>query len=305
MDPAKLNKINTKALDARLSAYERQVAINYAEALKGIRNDIAKLYERYAVNGKLTYAEMSKYNRLASLEAQIAEILRPMFGKIDRLVDKVGPLEYEEGFYRTAWAIDQQSGVALRWGLLNTKAVREAVANPLDKIAKTRLRQDGLTKINRAVTQGLIRGESYPNMARAIKSAIEGNAYDAMRIVRTEGQRAQVLGQQANYAAARDIGVDMVEVWDATLDSRTRPSHGELDGVKARYDSDGQPYWYINGHLTHGPGQSGYPEEDINCRCRIRGQIAGHEPKVRRIAGKITKYETYAEWDRKRKQGRR
>jgi SPP1 gp7 family putative phage head morphogenesis protein len=295
VDPAKLNKINTKALDARLSAYERQVAINYAEALKGIRNDIAKLYERYAVNGKLTYAEMSKYNRLASLEAQIAEILRPLFGKIDRLVDKVGPLEYEEGFYRTAWAIDQQSGVALRWGLLNTKAVREAVANPLDKIAKTRLRQDGLTKINRAVTQGLIRGESYPNMARAIKSAIEGNAYDAMRIVRTEGQRAQVLGQQANYEAARDIGVEVVEVWDATLDSRTRDSHGELDGVKAKY-RDGKPYWDTEVGEVSGPMQSGVPEFDINCRCRIRGEIDGFKPEKRRIGGKIQKYQTYSEW---------
>jgi uncharacterized protein with gpF-like domain len=292
----KYDDVVSRALKKNLSAYEREVMFNYAASLKAIRQDIGKIYERYAENGKLTNAEMSKYNRLASLERQLTEDLRPGFRKNTALLERMSKVEYEEGFFRTAWAIDQNTGVALRWGLLNPKAVEAAVANPLRKIAETRLKQDGIIKIRRAVSQGLIQGLSYPNMMRGIKDAINGNAADALRIVRTEGQRAQTLGQQANYERARDIGVEVVEIWDAALDDRTRDSHGALDGQPAQYDADAQPYWFVGGHRTHGPGQSGVAEEDCNCRCRVRGEVEGFAPEKRRVAGEITKYQTYSEW---------
>jgi len=295
-DIRRLEDIAKHALEKRLSAYEREVILNYAEALKKIRLDIGKVYEKYAINGKLTNAEMSKYNRLAALEKQIVEDLSPAVRKSARLVDKMSKVEYEESFFWYAWTIDQSAGVALKWGLLNENAVAAAVANPLEKIALTRLKQDGLIKIQRAVAQGLIRGESYPNMMKGIRDAINGNAADAMRIVRTEGQRAQVLGQQANYEQAREIGVEVVDVWDATLDARTRPSHGELDGVKAKY-RNGEPYWDNEVGEVSGPMQSGVASFDLNCRCRIRGEIEGYGPKVRRIRGEgIVPYKTYKEW---------
>lgn len=292
----KYERKNSQILEANLERYEREVIRNYREALKAIRDDIGKIYEKYAKNGKLTHAEMSKYNRLTSLERQLTEEIRPVFRKNGALIEKMARVEYEEAFYRTAWAIDQNTGVSLRWGLLNPKAVEAAVANPLRLIAEKRLRQDGLLKIQRAVSQGLIRGLSYPNMMKEIKGAINGNAEDALRIVRTEGQRAQVLGQQANYAEARDIGVEVVEVWDATLDSRTRNSHGALDGVRASYRSNGEPYWILAGDEVGGPLQSARPEQTINCRCRVRGEIEGFEPEKRRVAGKIQQYQTYKEW---------
>ena len=156
-----LENRNSQVLDANLTRYERELLRNYREALRDIRSDIGKVYERYAVNGKLTNAEMSKYNRLTSLERQLTEDIRPVFAKNQRLIERMSRVEYEEAFYRSAWAIDQNTGVALRWGLLNPKTVEAAVANPLRKIGEARLRQDGLIKIQRAVSQGLIRGLSY------------------------------------------------------------------------------------------------------------------------------------------------
>ena len=297
----KYERLNSQVLDANLTRYEREIIRNYAEGIESIRNDIGKVYERYAVNGKLTNAEMSKYNRLTSLEAQLTEDIRPVFRKNKALIEKMAKVEYNEAFYRTAWAIDQNTGVALKWGLLNPKAVEAAVANPLRLIGEKRLRQDGLIRIQRAVAQGLIKGDSYPRMMRGIRAAINGNAADALRIVRTEGQRAQVLGQQANYAEARDIGVEAVEVWDAALDDRTRDSHGALDGVRAQYRSNGEPYWNTEVGEVAGPMQSGYAGFDINCRCRVRAEVEGFEVDKRRIEGRIQKYQTYKEWDEKRK----
>ena len=52
---------------------------------------------------------------------------------------------------------------------------------------------------------------------------------NAYRIARTEGHRIQ--NQSAMKAAnkAKEKGADVVKQWDATLDSRTRPTHTLLD----------------------------------------------------------------------------
>lgn len=296
--PERLETIVFNALEKRLTRYEREVINNYAAALRSIRADIGKVYEKYAVNGILTNAEMTRYNRLKALEKQIVSDIGPALNGNQATIDKVPRVEYEEAFFRYAWATDNRVGAALNWGALNNDTVLAAVANPLADIAKDKLRKDSVLKIRRAVAQGLAQGSSYPNMMKGVKDAINGSASDAVRIVRTEGQRAQVLGQQETYARAEDIGVDMVQVWDAALDSRTRPEHGRLDGKEAEVDEIG-PYWKTSvttSGKVRGPLQFGDPAQDIHCRCRIRGQIKGFEPKQRRVAGKITKYITYEDW---------
>lgn len=289
-----------KVIDAYGRTVEREIVFNYAAALDSIRVDLAKVYERYAVNGELTHAEMSKFNRLTNLEKQIVEEMKPVFVKDQRLIDNMKTVTYEASFYRNAWAIDQTSGVALRWGLLNTEAVKAAVYNDFTELAYKKLRQDGLLKAQRAIRQGIIQGSSYPKMARLIKEQlIKPSISDAIRIARTEGQRAMVQGQQATYNKAEDLGVEMEQVWDAALDSRTRPAHGALDGVAAKVDSHGNKYWTSPavGAPISGPLQSGVASFDIRCRCRIRGQLKGYGPEVRRMRDKgIKPYETYSDW---------
>jgi len=301
---ARTDTIAAHALDARLQAYEKAVVANYRQALRNIRQTIGRLYEKYAVNGKLTYAEMSKYNRLSALEKQIQEDILPSIAKNQGIYKNMPPIEYEEAFYRYGWSIDQQLGASLKWGVLNENAVKAAVANPMNNIAVRRLRVNGIERIRSAVTQGLIRGDSYPNMMKGLRQSVNSTAKDALRIVRTEGQRAQVMGQEANYKDARGMGVEVVDIWDATLDGRTREDHGALDGQEAHYRS-GQPYWNTSVGEIRGPLQSGYASFDINCRCRIRGEVGDSKPEKRRINGEITEYETYAQWDAKRKAGRK
>lgn len=301
-DPARLDRIAKHALDVRLGRYEVTTKRFYRQQLDAMRVQMSKLYERYSANGKLTLAEMTKFNRLKSLDKQLTEILGPSANAEKSMIRKMSAVEYEEGFYRFAWTIDQQSGIALKWGLMNPDAVRAAVANPLREIATTRLRANGRQRIRSAIVQGLIRGDSYLNMMKGIRGAINGNANDALRIVRTEGQRAQVLGQMETYDKARDLGVDVRDIWDATLDSsRTRPSHGALDNVPASVDAAGNQYWNTAVGRVSGPTQSGVASFDINCRCRITGGIEGYEPKLRRIRGEgIVPYKTYAEWSKER-----
>jgi uncharacterized protein with gpF-like domain len=89
-----------------------------------------------------------------------------------------------------------------------------------------------------------------------------------------------------------------MKVWQATLDNKTRDSHQDMDCQKVKLDE-----MFIfqsgdnKGDETEGPGLSGIPEEDINCRCVMREEIVGYEPSIRgaRDEGNIP-YQTYEEW---------
>jgi hypothetical protein len=116
---------------------------------------------------------------------------------------------------------------------------------------------------------------------------------DAVRIVRTEGQRAAILGRQSALDTAVDKGVELVERWDATLDGDTRPEHQALDGVEKQEQG-----WYVPSiGWVSGPLQSGVPSFDINCRCTVSGVIEGLEPVLRRSrADGVIPYTKYDDW---------
>lgn len=274
-------------------AIETEIASNYRKALDDIRLKLSGLYEKYAKDGKLTYADMTRFNRLQKLDKDLVKILGPTSRRSTQLIEKLAEVNYNEAFFHTAWAVDQAIGVNVKWGLLNPESVKAAVENPLRKIAEERLKVNGITKIRSAVTQGLIQGTSYPKMSRMIKDAINGTLKDAVRIVRTEGQRASVIGSQAGFDSASDRGVEVKQIWDATLDGDTRPEHGALDGMEKQEQG-----WHVPGiGWIQGPMQSGVASFDINCRCTVRGEIEGLEPTLRRTREDgVVPYTNYSDW---------
>jgi SPP1 gp7 family putative phage head morphogenesis protein len=295
-DLGKLTKTANRQILSNDDIALREVRRNYAEALDDIRDSLRKLYDKYASEGRLTLAEMTKYNRLVNVEKQISGILGPMFAKNERIADKIASVNYEEAYYKHTWAISQVAGFDVQFGLLRPDDIKAAVNNPLRRIAEKRLKEDGRAKINRAITQGLIRGESYTAMSKAVKDSINGSYYDAERIVRTEAGRAMTLGTKKSYNTARDAGAEVVEVWDAALDGRTRPEHARLDGREAkRHDGDFEFHTSVG--WVKGPRLSGVASFDINCRCALVPTIKGYEPEARRIRDEgVQPYKTFKEW---------
>lgn len=274
----------------------RELMLNYSEAIDTIRDQLARVYEKYAERGRLTNAEMSKYNRLTALERQLTEDLRPVMLKNEALTDKLRRVQYDESFYRRAFGIDDVVGVQIRWGLLDTAAVRAALNaenyGRLYALAKDDLRRGTLVRARRAIAQGLIRGVTLREMMGGIRDAMGVTANDAMRIVRTEAHRARELGSLQATERAVDAGVDLVRVWDASLDSRTRTGHARLDGEAI--EPDGK--WCIGGVCTRYPGGFGVARLDINCRCTTVDEVRGFEPVRRRIEGRTQPYRTFRQW---------
>jgi SPP1 gp7 family putative phage head morphogenesis protein len=290
-----------KALLAREAQYERRVAAVLRKALDEIRAEMSKIYEKYAVNGILTKAEMTRYARYAAMETNIVGKLSPVIRASMDTIKRLQPDQYQAAFFRAAWEIDNAAGVALNWGIINTDAIRAAysITDPENKAMAEALKNYSLNargKIRKALNNGLAQGKSYPAMARDLKDALNKTNFEAMRIIRTEGQSAIAAGTADAYDRAIEDGVDGGVFWAATLDARTRDQHQAMDGQER--DKDGL-FHFPNGETAPYPGWEGLSAENrINCRCHLRFGIAGYSPQLRRTRDQgLIPYQTYSDWE--------
>jgi SPP1 gp7 family putative phage head morphogenesis protein len=286
-------KANAAYFERIEKKYEKDIAKIYRDALAEIRKEMSQVYEKYSTKGVLTKAEMTRYNRLVALEKRINDIMNPANKAAIKVIDRLKPEEYGEAYFRAAWAIDNATGVALDWGALDKKALIENLDNPFYTSATETILRTQEPQFRNAINRGLTLGQSYPDMMKDMRKAVNGKNFEVMRILRTELHAAQEAGTSAGYAEARDQGVEGVDVWVATLDNRTRDSHAAMDGVER--DADG----YFHGEITaEYPGDPGLDAaERINCRCSIRFQIDGMSPALRRSKEDgVIPYQTYRDW---------
>ena len=120
------------------------------------------------------------------------------------------------------------------------------------------------TNLNNELTktiekQGVNQWTSY-KQAQALKDTFDGNAYNALRVVRTEGNRLANAGTYLNSEDLKNEGVRIRRQWVATLGRTDRDSHQALDGQFE--DEDG--LFHIHGLSARYPGDFGDPAEDIS-----------------------------------------
>ena len=297
--PTRLETYQTQAFNAlrKLEAqYEKQVAEALLSALDEIRVQMSKLYERYAgSDGKLTKAEMTRYNRLATAEKELVATMNTATRANLATINRLRPEQYQAAFFYQAWAIDNASGLRLAWGQLNRDAILQNLASELYHISTERYGQDARLAIRAALNTGLAQGQGYREMMRDLKTAINTTNARALRILRTEGQTAVNAGTEAAYTRAIDKGVQGSVVWSATLDGRTRDDHAAMD--QQVQDENGL-FRLPDGETAPYPGWEGLSAaERINCRCTTRFQIDGYEPALRRSRDEgLVPYQSYAEW---------
>jgi len=245
---------------------------------------------------------MTKYNKYITMEKQMLAIIDPAITDTIKDIRRLSPQMYNESFFEYAWAMDNGNGVRLSYGNINPDTVMElfSITNPknIEIIeALKKYKADAPRLIRSALLNGLSQGKSYSKMMRDIQKALNMIAYKALRIVRTEGQRAINTAQYDLYLTAKNKGIEGNEVWDAALDNRTRDSHRDADGqVKGEKGVKGK--FVINGWPALYPLDRDLPaEESINCRCRTRFEVDGYAPQLRRTRDQgVIPYQTYDEW---------
>ena len=124
-------------------------------------------------------------------------------------------------------------------------------------------------KVNSEVLQGVLQGDSIPNLAKRLRNVTEMNRASSIRNARTSCTSAENKGRMDMLHDAEDNGVKTQKGWLATNDSRTRDSHAELNGVFVDIDDE-----FDNG-LEYPGDPNGDPAEVYNCRCTLVYKVVG------------------------------
>jgi SPP1 gp7 family putative phage head morphogenesis protein len=277
---------------------KKQLLPAYKQSLDSIRGDLALLYEKYSKDGVLRMADVSKYNRLRTLEADIAKEMSRLGVKQIGVTSHTIKDVYQESYYRAAFALEKEAQVKLRFGQLPAKQVEAALVNPMDRIGwKDRTKEQAALstrQIKEEITRGIIQGKCYPDVARSVKERMDIAAGRAERIVRTEAHRARTMGTLDSLHHAERIGVELTYIWSAAIDDRTRSSHADMDSREANKDN---LFEFPDGTLVEGPGLHPDPAESINCRCALRANVSGMAPELRRVRGAgVVQYQSYHQW---------
>ena len=105
-------------------------------------------------------------------------------------------------------------------------------------------------QINNAVTQGILLGESIPNIAKRLAGVTDMNRKAAIRNARTMTTSAENGGRIDSYKRAEDMGIKITQEWLATKDGRTRHEHAMLNGQEVKV---GEPF-KVDGYEIMFPG---------------------------------------------------
>lgn len=152
-------------------------------------------------------------------------------------------------------------------------------------------------KIQSAVLQGVLQGESSNSVAQRLRKVGQMAYNDAVRYARTMTTSAQNAGRYQSYREAEALGVDLTIEWSATLDHRTRHDHRLMHGQRTDVD---KPFRTPDGYTIYYPadctGESTAPQSQIwNCRCTLLAWVKGFEHDKVTSSPKMGDM-TYEEW---------
>lgn len=132
-------------------------------------------------------------------------------------------------------------------------------------------------KVNSAILQGILQGESAKQMAKRLQGVTEMNKASAMRNARTAVTGAQNKGRFDAMQKLSDDGVIMKKEWIASSDPvRTRDAHKELNRVQVDVD---KPFENSLGRIMYPGDPNAAPANVYNCRCTLAEVFVGFKPK--------------------------
>ena len=308
-DLRKLQLGQFDAWEKRQDVIDRVLLRNFKASYLATVQQIATLYAKVGLDDPVNGIYIRKedaihYNQLYNRLANIEKELRALEKAGVKLTEENSAQSFQDGYYRNVWAYNQAVGVPLGIPALPIEAIKSAVypslrIGPDKKVGLSLVTTwnknttDQIYKTQSAIIRGITLGQSYTKVARSIKAEFDKGLWQAMRVVRTEAGRNWSEGAEASHNAAIEAGLDVKKRWSASLDSRTRLSHANLDVTFA----DNEGLFYLGGEGQPQPRLFSDPAESINCRCSVYDVIDDITPTVRRIRGQgIVPYQTFAEW---------
>lgn len=231
--------------------------------------------------GKMTESDFNEWRRRQMVTGRRWEDMRDTLAADLSKVNQIAAGMVNNDLYDvfalnanyTEYSIENGARINYGFTLYDRHTVANLVQNDPDlipwkpKIDVAEDRRWNREMITRHITQGILQGESIPNLAKRLMQTVHNDELAAVRTARTAVTAAENAGRQMVYDEAHNMGIVLEKEWMATLDARTRSSHGAADGQRVPLD---KPF-IVNGHSMMCPGDASAPAgERYNCRCTMR-----------------------------------
>lgn len=313
------------ATDKLLKRLEKDVAREYKTAVKEMQEKLTayletteeqrKIQEGLLKAGKITSEEYSNWCYRHTMVGKRWEAMRDTLAADmhhaneialgitkDRMPD-VYALNANYGTYQI-----EQFGIDTGFTLYNHDTAeyllgdqRQLMPKPSTRkaaqIAANKDMQWNEKKIQSAVLQGVLQGESSYDVAKRLVQVGQMNYNSAVRYARTMTTSAQNAGRYQAFRRAKGLGVDLTIEWQATLDGRTRHDHRQMHGQRREVD---EPFKTPDGYEILYPadctGDSYELQSEIwNCRCTLISWVKGFEGDTVKSSPKMNGM-TFEEW---------
>lgn len=289
--------------DELLDGLERRLAEEYAKASRDMQRKFREYMERFDAEdaaqrkfleaGKITQADYSNWRFRHMMMGKRWEAMRDTLAADMEHTNEIA-LRLSRGQMPDVYALNANFGtyqiehdgrIDTGFTLYNHDAAERLLTEEHQmmpgpstrkaaKIAADKSMQWNRQKIQSAVLQGILQGESPYKVAERLRGVATMNYNASVRYTRTMTTNAQNAGRYQSFRRADKVGVNLVIEWEATLDGRTRHEHRMMHGQRRKVDEPFEIYDEVSRRTikiyypaqSDGPGASDIPQSMIwNC----------------------------------------
>ena len=315
----------TRMADAQAVAYARKIEKVYTQAAKEVKkkmDDFWKAHKEKAerLRKQVQAGVISERDYQAWLRGQVfqgkqweqklkdvTEVYVNADAKAREILGGTTKNVFMEAANHTAYDIEKQLGGAVAFNVYDKKTVERLTKDnpkmlPEWKIDEPKDYVWNEKRVQNAVTQGIIQGESVRNIgSRLTNELATSNAKKMDMFARTAVTGAQNAGRVERLHETEELGIEVKKKWLATLDDRTRDAHADLDGQEVGVD---EPFTTKDGRHINYPGDPTADADLVyNCRCTLiyvypKYQHLNNAKRVDQETGEVISDMTYREWQK-------
>lgn len=288
--------------DKKLEQMEKRLSAIYSEAQKDIQKKADEYFDKFkkadaekrelVKQGKLTDKEYQQWRqnkimygkRFTAMKEDIAKQLLNVNQTATAHINGELPEVYALNYNALADTVDGVGGYSFT--LTDADTVRHLATTdksllPFRELDPAKDIPWNMKKINSQVLQGIIQGESIPNISKRIMNVQEMNKDAAIRSARTIVTGAENKGRMDSYKRAEADGIILQKEWlSSNQPGRTRDWHLPGDFESLVVDVD-KPFVNSMGEIMF-PGDPTADGANVyNCRCTMISVIKGFK-KIRR-----------------------
>lgn len=310
----------SQVADKAIEKTAKQLRAIYKKAAAEIKKKMADFQTRHEAkqkemfakleNGEITKAAYDSWMRgqvfigkqWGQKADQAAKIMQEANKEAALLVKQNKLNVFAENYNFAAYQIEKQAKGIVSFNIFNDRSVARLIKQKPKMLPEWKIDEEKDYKWNRqkvenSITQGIIQGKRIDEITDdLVDNLCTTNDNKMMTFARTAMTGAQNAGRQAQMEDAEDMGIKVKKRWLATLDSRTRDTHAELDGQEVPVD---EPFEVDGMEIMYPGDPNAEPELVYNCRCTMIEVYEGIDRKSVRTAYYDDQDEEYDDKHRK------